>query len=264
MLDWIPIILALATASAVVEENAVQEIVVVRPKAWSPSIQAWKAHREQQGFRVLEVEHASTAETTRERIRNANPASAAAIQYIVLAGDAPAFFDRDSKTLPNEAIPTFYVESKVVKNFGSEPSIASDYPYADLHQDGLNRIAVGRIPVHSKEELKSYLDKVLAYETSESFQPWRREVDIIAGVGGFGALTDVIVEGATRQLLTDDAEQCQRRARRERDAFARIEPERLTGMTDVDRDRSPKVAVEGLFLHRRAATRTLHGSILPD
>ena len=48
------------------------------------------------------------------------------------------------------------------------------------------------------------MTKVIAYETTASFKPWRREVDIIAGVGGFGAITDAVVEGATRQLLTND------------------------------------------------------------
>src|SRR5262245_12027230 len=61
------------------------------------------------------------------------------------------------------------------------------------------------------------------------------------------------------QLLTDDAEERQRRSRRERRALARIEPETLTGVTDVDDHRPTEVTVEGLLLHRGTAARAFHG-----
>ena len=181
-----------------------ENIVVVRPNTWSPSIQAWKAHREHQGYRIFEVEPGSTAEDTLDAIRNSCRSNSAMVHYVVLAADAPAFIDRDNDRIPKEVIPTFYVDSKVVKNFGSEPTIASDYPYANLEQGGQHNAAVGRIPVHTKEELEAYLSKVISYETSESFASWRREVDVVAGVGGFGAIADAVVEGVTRQLLSDD------------------------------------------------------------
>jgi hypothetical protein len=162
------------------------------------------AHREHQGYRIFEVEPGSTAEDTRDAIRSIHRSNSSNVHYVVLAADAPAFFDRDDARVSQELIPTFYVDSKVVKNFGSEPTIATDYPYREIEAGTTIETAVGRIPVHSKEELEAYLSKVIAYETSEGFASWRREVDVIAGVGGFGAIADAVVEGVARQLLTDD------------------------------------------------------------
>ena len=64
MTGWLAIALALAVGTDV-------DIIVVRPKTWAPALQAWKSHREQQGYRVLEIEPAATAEATREQIRSA-------------------------------------------------------------------------------------------------------------------------------------------------------------------------------------------------
>lgn len=203
MSGWLPIILAMAIGTGGDAGN----VVVVRPSAWSPAIQAWKSHREHQGYRILEVEPGSTAEATRDIIRSIAQTHSTTPHFVVLAADAPAFFDRENGKISTEVIPTFYIDSKVVKNFGSEPTIASDHPYSEIVNDQQNCVAVGRIPVHSKEELEAYLAKVISYETSESFASWRREVDVVAGVGGFGAIADAVVEGVTRQLLTDDIPQ---------------------------------------------------------
>ncbi|MDZ4852195.1 MAG: C25 family cysteine peptidase [Pirellulaceae bacterium] len=183
------------------------DIVVVRPASWESALTEWKSHREQQGYRITEVEPAETAEATRERIRNAGESASRCFQFVVLANDAPAYFDLDDLKKRNEKIMTFYVDSKVVKDFGSEPTIATDYPYADYDQDGKIDAAVGRIPANSAKELKDYLAKVVAYETTSSFKAWRREVDVVAGVGGFGAIADSVVEATTRQLLTNDIPQ---------------------------------------------------------
>ncbi len=60
-------------------------------------------------------------------------------------------------------------------------------------------------------------------------------------------------------LLTDDAKQLERRARRQRRALVRVEPERLTGMADIDGGAASQMGVERRLLHRRAAPRAVHG-----
>ena len=60
-------------------------------------------------------------------------------------------------------------------------------------------------------------------------------------------------------LLADDAKQLERRARRQRRALVRVEPERLTDMADVDRGAASQMGVERRLLHRRGAARTVHG-----
>ena len=44
--------------------------------------------------------------------------------------------------------------------------------------------------------------KILAYERSQEFGPWRQRVNLIAGVGGFSPILDTVIETATSKLLT--------------------------------------------------------------
>ena len=49
-------------------------------------------------------------------------------------------------------------------------------------------------------------------------------------------------------LLADDAKQLERRSRRQRQALVRIEPERMTDMTDVDGGATSEVGIERRLL----------------
>ena len=84
-------------------------------------------------------------------------------------------------------VPTWEVPAKVVARFGSEPTIASDNGYADLDGDALPDLAVGRLTADTPAELAGMVGKILAYERSVDFGPWRRNVNLMAGLGGFGA-----------------------------------------------------------------------------
>ena len=61
---------------------------------------------------------------------------------------------------------------------------------------------LGRIPADSPAELSRIVAKILAYERSTDFGPWRQRVNLIAGVGGFSPLLDTVIETATSKLLT--------------------------------------------------------------
>jgi hypothetical protein len=74
--------------------------------------------------------------------------------------------------------------------------------YADLDGDQLPDLAIGRLPADSPAELSKMVAKILAYERSADFGPWRQRVNFIAGVGGFSPLVDSVVETATSKLLT--------------------------------------------------------------
>src|SRR5687768_1117233 len=62
------------------------------------------------------------------------------------------------------------------------------------------------------------------------------------------------------RVFPDQAEERQRAAGTEPHAFVGVEPERVAGQADVDRDRPADVAVERLLLHRRAAAGTGHST----
>jgi hypothetical protein len=98
-------------------------------------------------------------------------------------------------------VPTPLVPARVNVHWGSEPEIASDAPYADLDEDGVPDIAIGRLPVESRRELAAIVNKILQYETEAGHDLWRRRVSIIAGLGGFGPAADAALEVTTRALI---------------------------------------------------------------
>ena len=59
------------------------------------------------------------------------------------------------------------------------------------------------MPVDGPEELQVIIEKILRYERSGGYGPWRRQVNLVAGVGDFGPLIDSMLEGFTKRLLTD-------------------------------------------------------------
>ena len=44
--------------------------------------------------------------------------------------------------------------------------------------------------------------KIIDYERSADFGPWRRRLNFVAGIGGFGLLADTAIESVARHFLT--------------------------------------------------------------
>jgi hypothetical protein len=99
-------------------------------------------------------------------------------------------------------VPTHYVPAVVNVKWGSEAEIASDNWYADLDDDRIPDLAVGRLTTDSAGELGRLVEKIVAYETSDDFGRWRRQVHFVAGLGGFGPVADAVVEAAAKTLIT--------------------------------------------------------------
>lgn len=185
-------------------QAAAPDTVVVCPATFLPALQPWVLHRQRQGHRLVHVPADGAAAAIRDEIRAV--AAQGGLRAIVLVGD----FRPDSSPStdgPNPAanvgVPTFFADAKVNVKWGSEPKIATDNWYADLDDDDLPDVAIGRIPVDTPTELSSIVARIIAYENSRDFGPWRQRVNFVAGVGGFGALVDTILETATKKFLTD-------------------------------------------------------------
>lgn len=189
---------------AINKERPLRDIVVVVPETWQSSLSKWEDFRRGQGHRIHVVSPAATAELTREAIKNVAEQRGSQVDVIVLAADAPDYQLNQTIRTNQDTVPTFYVDSKVVVHFGSTPTIATDHPYSDWRQDGSHRTIVGRIPAKNPQALKDYCDRVIQYDTANDFNGSQRQIDIVAGVGGFGAITDTVVESVARQLLSED------------------------------------------------------------
>jgi hypothetical protein len=159
----------------------------------------WKAYRESQGHQIQVVGSPATASGVRAAIQKANESRN--LKYVLLIGDAPRAGMPDRQRALTTT-PTNYVPAKVNVQWGSEPWIASDVPFADLDRDDVPDLAIGRIPVASAQRLAVVLRKTLDYEQKAAHGAWERRLNIASGNGGFGAVTDAIIEAAARQVLS--------------------------------------------------------------
>ncbi len=176
---------------------AAADVVVVRPQGWSDAVGPWRAYREAQGYSVVEVDSANSAAEIRDRIKAIAELRPGQLKFILLASDVGV--------LPNQqiGIPVFYHRSTALVKFGGDEQIASDSTFGDLDGDEIPDVAVGRIPADSPIQLAKLLGRVIEFERNQDWQRWRRDVHVIAGVGGFGALADGAIEMTTRRFLSD-------------------------------------------------------------
>ena len=175
------------------------DAVVVAPRAFLPALQPLLEHRNAQGHRFAFVSNAGTAADIRAAIQK--HAEGGELKYVLLVGDAePAA--RVDANVASRSVPVHLHKAVVNVKWGSEPQIATDHYYADLDDDDLPDLAVGRLSADSPAELSQMVAKILAYEHNADFGAWRQRVNFIAGVGGFSPLIDGVLETATSKLLT--------------------------------------------------------------
>ena len=172
------------------------------------TLNRWVEYRQSQGRKILLLDSRRFAKDNQTLIRQAvrqHPT----IDHLVLVGDAG-----DWRVKPTALLPTDFVLATVNVNFGSEFDIATDNTYGDLNDDGTPELAVGRIAATDAAELDQYIDRVIAYEGDQEInenadekvaldQSWKRRINLVAGIGGFGQVTDTLIENTTRKIITD-------------------------------------------------------------
>jgi hypothetical protein len=179
------------------------DVVVVCPDVYRPVLEPWCDLRRDDGLTLAFCLPQGTATETAMTIRQTADEST---RYVVLVGDSPEFGAGQNgiaaRPDARAVIPTFYLPSTVTARHGSTPTYPTDLPYGDLDGDGMNDVAVGRLPVANSQQLADLVARIAAYETSQDFGPWRRCMQLTAGVGGFGTLIDGAIESVTRTILT--------------------------------------------------------------
>ena len=209
------------------DESPVDTLVIC-PAEFQPALQSWLDYRRTQGHRLRVVAPPETAFGVRqlirdeftagqsadddlmrtkasssERVRTEQQAGlgqqkpASSLKFVVIVGDC------HSDTNEQIVVATDYVRSRVGARYGASPEIASDNKLADVDGDHLPDVAVGRLPVDSAEQLQTVLEKTLAYEREMDQGHWRRKVNLVAGIGGFGVVEDRVIESTTKKLLTE-------------------------------------------------------------
>ncbi|MFC2172816.1 C25 family cysteine peptidase, partial [Acidobacteriota bacterium] len=93
--------------------------------------------------------------------------------YVLFAGDS-SFDPKNYLGLGNyDLVPTKYVATDLLET-------ASDDWFVDLDEDSLPDLAVGRLPVRTRDEADTIVGKLLAYESAISTEDWESKVLLVA------------------------------------------------------------------------------------
>ncbi len=175
------------------------DTLVVCPQEFRQALTPWLKYRESQGHRLAVISNLKSPIELRAEVRRV--AAAGSLRFLVLVGDADPAMSRRAE-VRKRCVPTHHADAVVNVRFGSEKEIATDNWYADLDDDRVPELAVGRLTCDSAAELSKMVERILAYETSTDFGGWRRSVHFVAGLGGFGAVADAVLESAAKTLIT--------------------------------------------------------------
>lgn len=180
-----------------------RSVIVVRPKAWSVSIQEWANYRKSQ-YEIIEVDSVHSPYDLRQKVLNAARTTKHPATAVLLCGDVA----KANKTLLGNFVlepitPTFEIPTRVKLGPYITPTLATDSFYGDLDDDECPDLSVGRLPAKDPKDLARMLRRSLDYEQSSSIGPWRDRIHATAGVGGFGMVADTAIEAVTRRLFSE-------------------------------------------------------------
>jgi len=161
-----------------------QDVLVIAPAEYQPALAEWRKLREAQGLTVAVKEPGVD-------VRAVHKASGGKLRFVLLLGDV-------------KQIPCGLERAQINQKWEKDPNIAHDNGYGDLDGDGVPELAVGRLPADTVEEAKTLLGKIVAYENDREFTTWRRRVNVVAGVGGFGTWQDWALETVATRFLTQN------------------------------------------------------------
>lgn len=175
------------------------DVAVVTNPVFHEALKPWLTHRQRQGHRITLVSNNGSLAEIRARLRQV--AADEKLRFVLLVGDTIGAEGRAVRTLTQ--VPTAYAEATLLPKFGGTPHIATDNAFADLDDDGVPEVAVGRLTADGPEELSRMIERIIHYETQE-LGMWRTRVNLVAGVGGFGKIADFVLESATKRFLTNE------------------------------------------------------------
>jgi len=171
------------------------------------ALQPWIEYRASQGHSFVYINSMLPAARIRAAIIEA--AKSKTLHNVLLVGDAApaatAVRQFHGGTSPPRKLqtPTHFAKAVVNIHFRSEPLIATDNRFADIDGDGLPDLTIGRLPADTPAELTTIVNKILAYEKNPPAGAWRRQINMIAGVGGFGPVVDSVLEMATKKFMVE-------------------------------------------------------------
>ncbi|MDZ7316664.1 MAG: C25 family cysteine peptidase, partial [candidate division KSB1 bacterium] len=112
--------------------------------------------------------------------------------YVLLLGDATLWMNK--KIAWNHPQSTL-IPSMMVYTFSFGMTSSDNYFAAVSGDDELPDLFIGRLPANSPEEAAAMIDKIIAYETKQTAEEWRRHITVAAGTGDFfGYAADYVTQ----------------------------------------------------------------------
>jgi len=182
-----------------------EELLILTPADLAPAAEELASFRREDGLRVrvepvdgLALEGALSPDRVKARVRETWSEVGEGLRYLLLLGDAPVPGDPGGRVrIPPRLLPASYVDER----WPHAEELASDVWYGMLDGDRVPELAVGRLPVDNLREARRMVERIIAYEESTDFGSWRKRIEVVAGVAGFGALEDALIEKVARRYL---------------------------------------------------------------
>jgi Peptidase family C25 len=201
-----------AAMSAKMPEPA-RLVIVVAAEAYRDGLVPWLERRKLQGFDVRMIDPESVlgalqSDGAVKRLRDeiarhlpgdiedTEPDDSAPAAFVLLVGDAPGPRERlDSSRLIPAALQLEKSRPSLQKQF------VSDNIFALPGSRGQSRLAVGRWPVRSADEVAVQVQKALNFEDQQTTGLHRRDVTFIATTPNYDPLLDPILEGMAMSMI---------------------------------------------------------------
>ncbi len=172
------------------------DYLILAPADFVKEIDPLAAHRAKLGHRVAIVTIENCAKTWKDPrefvLYAAKSWKAPAPKFLLLVGDA----DRIPSIQRSSAYQT--------TRFKNDEELGTDHLYGVL-DDGFDAaIAVGRFPADSKEEVRTMVEKTIAYERDLKPGAWQKKISFVTGEGGFSPMIDPLLEAQFTQLVSEN------------------------------------------------------------
>ena len=170
------------------------DYLMISPSDFIDSLKPLFEYRESQGLRSLAIPSEAIfdqfgdgykePEAIRSFLIYASRNWNIAPKFVFLIGDAT--YDPRGYISPPEAnrVPTFFI----MTDYGGQTT--SDVMFAQLDQDDLPDVAVGRIPAQTTSQVEIYIQKILYYENQRDDLEWRNRIFVVADGQESAFLTD--------------------------------------------------------------------------
>lgn len=195
------ILLALALPAIARGAEPAYDTLVICPQPLHAALRPWLEYRMAQGRKIGVLSDCDSPGRIRAGIRAV--AAGGKLTHVLIVGDDHPDRQTDDK-LRAITVPAAKIDAKVNVRWGSEPQIATDNWYADVDDDQTPDVAIGRLTADTPQDLAVMVKKIIDYEQSTDNSMWRRRVNFIAGVGGFGVVADTILDMATKRFITGE------------------------------------------------------------